>query len=120
MRKFAALIVIAFVASLAFTGCAAKGEKLWEKACNHAFDIAKKEAGKEGEKKEPTKEELDGAMKSCLEGFKAIPGAEVADEAANCMLGKEDLKGIGACMEEAAKKAAESKKGEEKKEEEKK
>ena len=115
MKKIVGLIVIAFVASLAFSGCAAKGEKLWEKACSHAFDIAKKDAGKEGEKKEPTKEELDAAMKSCVEGFKSLP-AEAADGAANCMIEKTDMKGIGTCMEEAVKKAAEAKKDEKKEE----
>ncbi len=117
MRKIAGLIVVAFVASLAFAGCAAKGEKLWEKACSHTFDVAKKEASAEEKKKEPTKEELDAAMKSCVEGFKALP-AETADAAATCMLEAKDMKGIGTCMADAAKKAAEGKK-EEKKEEKK-
>ena len=118
MKKVAGLMLLVFVASVSFTGCAKKGEALWKSACEHVFDMAKKEAGKEGEKKEPTKEQLEEAMKGCLEGFKSLP-AEVADEAANCILEKKDMKSTGECMEKAAKKAAEAKKGGEKKEEKK-
>ena len=82
------------------------GEKRWRKACTHAFELAKTEAALKGESKEPTNEELDAAMQSCVEGFKSLP-AETADGAAGCMLQKIDLKGIGTCMEEAVKKAAE-------------
>jgi len=105
MKKIAGLVVVLFVASVAFAGCAAKGEKLWEKACNHMADTVKAEAAKEGAKKELSKEELEKGLKDCMEGFKKLDPA-VADEAANCVVGKSDMKGFGECMAKAAEKKA--------------
>lgn len=81
------------------------GEMRWRMACEHAFEMAKAEAALKGEsRKNPTAEELDAAMESCVQGFKGLP-ANTADAAAGCMLQKIDLKGIGVCMKGAVKKA---------------
>ena len=83
------------------------GLVLWGEACEHAFEVAKKESGKKGRDNPPTSEELDAAMRSCVDGFKSLP-SEAADIAARCMLKVDEMKAIGNCMEEAMKSAASS------------
>lgn len=108
MKKTAGLIIVALVVSVAFAGCAAKGEKLWEKACGHMLDTIAADASK-GDRKglENGKEDLQNAMKACVAPFGKMP-AEVADEAANCVLGETDKEGFGRCMDVALKKQGES------------
>jgi hypothetical protein len=127
--KIIGLMVIAIVASLAFCGCAEKGEKLkgeklkgeklkgeklWDKACVHSYDVfmsqaAPEEEGREFRQREPTREELDAARESCVRGYRIL-SAQLADEAAICSLGKTDMAGIGGCLREAVEKDDQDKK----------
>jgi hypothetical protein len=77
------------------------GEKLWYKACNHVFLMAKKEAGNV---EEPTKQQLHKAMEGCLSGFRSLPKS-IANKAARCIMTKKTIATTGACMEVAAKEA---------------
>ena len=76
-----------------------KGPALWKEACEHAIGILNGE-----DKLEPAKEELDKNMKECTELFKKL--GDGADEAATCIAGTKDEKGIQDCMVEAIEKEA--------------
>jgi hypothetical protein len=79
-------------------GSSKSGKKLWRKACDHAFDVARSEARSEGDREEPSKAELRAAMRSCVLGFENLPRSN-ADTAAKCMRRAKSMTKIGTCME---------------------